>query len=149
MLSMWPQELRPEAAPDWNTLQEQLNTLLNLLQNVTLNVLFYKDNRISVASAVRYSIVGSAMETLSQALPDVKPSRGTYDKDTQRFNGHYPDLIRAIYKEITGEDEQLDRVIKELLDERRTPDRLLSGKPFQLGKFLSALVERLPPSDPQ
>ncbi len=149
MLSMWPQELRPAVTPDWNALQEQLNILLNLVQNVTLNVMFYRDTGISVASAVRYSIVVSAMNILSDALPNLKPSRGTYDRVTKSFNGIYPDLLRAIYKEITGEDERLDRVIKELLDELRDPNSFLSGKPFQLGEYLSAVVERLPPSEPQ
>jgi len=82
------------------------------------------------------------MDALEQALPDLKPSRGTYDKDTKGFNGAYPDLIRAIYKEITGESEQLDRQIKELIDERRNPQGTAPDEPFVLGDYLSAIAKQ-------
>ncbi|WP_288937878.1 hypothetical protein [uncultured Sphingomonas sp.] len=146
MFAMWPHELRPEKAPDWKLLQEQLDILLSLVQNATLAALFHRENDISAISALRYSIVGSAMAALDEALPNMKPSRGTYDRETKRFNGLYPDVIRAIYREITGEDEKLDRVIKEVLEDRRDPESLLNGKPFSLGDHLSALLAKIRPS---
>lgn len=142
MFSMWPQKVRPHDLPDWDLLVSNLGFLENLARNATLAIAFYRHHELSMGPLLRYRIVSSAMDALEQALPDVKPSRGTYDKDTKRFNGAYPDLIRAIYKEITGEAEQLDRQIKELIDERRNPQGIAPDKPFVLGDYLTAIAKQ-------
>jgi hypothetical protein len=142
MFSMWPQEVRPHDLPDWELLRENLEFLENLARNATLAIAFYRHHELSMGPLLRYRIVSSAMDALKRALPALKPSRGTYDKDTKGFNGAYPDLIRAIYKEITGEQEQLDRQIKELIDERRNPQGDAPDKPFVLGDHLTAIAKQ-------
>lgn len=142
MLSMWPQELRPPTSPDWDSLLSNLEFLQDLARNVTLTLAFCRHHDLPLGSLLRYRIVSSAVTALEQALPDLKPSRGTYDKATKGFNGVYPDVIRAIYKEITGEDEQLDRLIKEQIDERRNPQSKTLDEPFVLGEYLTAIAER-------
>lgn len=142
MFSMWPQEVRPHNLPDWDLLRRNLEFLENLAVNTTLAIAFYRHNDVYMGSMLRYRIVSSAMDALEQALPDLKPSRGTYDKGTKGFNGAYPDLIRAIYREITGETEQLDRQIKELIDERRNPQGDAPDEPFVLGDYLTAIAKR-------
>jgi hypothetical protein len=142
MLSMWPQDVRPPYIPDWDLLVRNLGFLENLARNATLAIAFYRHHELSMGPLLRYRIVSSAMDALEQALPDVKPSRGTYDRDTKGFNGTYPDLIRAIYKEITGETEQLDRQIKELIDERRNPESVATDEPFVLGDYFAAIVKQ-------
>lgn len=142
MLSMWPQELRPPDLPDWDLLLKNLEFLENLARNATLAIAFYRHNDVYMGSLLKYRIVSCAMDALGQALPDLKPSRGTYDKETKGFNGTYPDLIRAIYKEITGETEQLDRQIKELIDEWRNPQGVASDEPFLLGDYLTAIAKQ-------
>lgn len=142
MFSMWPQEVRPHDLPDWDLLVSNLGFLENLARNATLAIAFYRHHELSMGPLLRYRIVSSAMGALERALPDLKPSRGTYDKDTKGFNGAYPDLIRAIYKEITGESEQLDRQIKELIDERRNPQGIAPDEPFVLGDYLTAIARQ-------
>ncbi len=142
MFSMWPQELRPPNMPDWNLLKNNLEFLQDLARNVTLTIVFCRHHDLALGSLLRFQIVSSAFTALAQALPDLKPSRGTYDKGTKGFNGVFPDLIRAIYKEITGETEQLDRQIKELIDERRNPQNTKSDQPFLLGDYLTAAAKQ-------
>jgi len=142
MFWMWPQEVRPHDLPDWDLLVSNLGFLEDLARNATLAIAFYRHHELSMGPLLRYRIVSSAMDALEQALPELKPSRGTYDKDTKGFNGAYPDLIRAIYKEITGETEQLDRQIKELIDERRNPQDFASNEPFVLGDYLTAIAKQ-------
>ena len=142
MFSMWPQEVRPHDLPDWQLLVNNLGFLENLARNATLAIAFYRHHELSMGPLLRYRIVSSAMAALEHALPDLKPSRGTYDKETKGFNGAYPDLIRVIYKEITGEAEQLDRQIKELIDERRNPESRAPDEPFVLGDYLAAIAKQ-------
>ena len=142
MFSMWPQEVRPPDIPDWDLLLKNLEFLENLARNTTLATAFYLHHHVYMGPLLRYRIVSSAMDALGQALPNLKPSRGTYDKETKGFNGPYPDVIRAIYKEITGETEQLDRPIKELIEKRRNPQSVAADEPFVLGDYLTAIARQ-------
>lgn len=121
MLSLWPQEVKQELIPDLDEVTKHLEDLQLFAQNVALMLVFYRRFDLPHSALIRHYIVASSVKALERALPELKPSRGTYDKETKGFNGVYPDLIRTIYKEITGEDEQLDRLIKEQVDERRNP----------------------------
>ena len=140
MLSMWPQEVRPPNLPDWDLLLSNLQYLQDLARNAILTIAFLRYHDLPLGQLLRYRIVSSATEALAQALPNLKPSRGTYDQTTKGFNGVYPDLIRAIYKEITGEDEQLDRLIKEQIDDRRNPQDKGPDEPFVLGDYFATLA---------
>lgn len=147
MFSMWPQEVLPPDFPDWDLLLKNLEFLENLARNATLAIAFFRHHDLSMGPLLKYRIVSSAMDALGQALPKLKPSRGTYDHETKGFNGAYPDAIRAIYKEITGETEQLDRQIKELIEERRNPQITASDEPFVLGDYLTAIAKKGQPDE--
>lgn len=121
MLSLWPQEVAPDLMPDLDEVAKHLDHLQLLAQHVALMLVTYRRLDLPHGALIRHHIVAASVEALERALPDLKPGRGTYDKETKGFNGVYPDVIRAIYKEITGEDEQLDRLIKEQVDLRRNP----------------------------
>lgn len=121
MLSLWPQEVNAELMPDLDEVTKHLDHLQLLAQNVAVMLAVYRRLDLPHGALIRHHIVASSVAALERALPKLKPRRGTYDKETKGFNGVYPDVIRAIYKEITGEDEQLDRLIKEQIDERRNP----------------------------
>lgn len=73
----------------------------------------------SIQSPIRYRIIAAIAEVLDDALPDLRPSRGTYDATTKQFYGVYPAVVCRIFLEITGLNEQLDRLIKEQVDQRR------------------------------
>ena len=120
MFSMWPEEVDEKLMPDFDRVKRELDHLHLLASNAIIVIVKYRFHDLPIGQLIRYRIVASAADAVAKALPDMKPSRGTYDKETKGFNGPYPDLIRAIYKEITGEDEQLDRLIKEQVDARRT-----------------------------
>ncbi len=121
MLSLWPQEVDPDLMPNLDEVTKHLDHLQLLAQHVAVMLTVYRRLDLPHGALIRHHIVAASVEALARALPGLKPRRGTYDKETKGFNGVYPDVIRAIYKEITGEDEQLDRLIKEQVDELRNP----------------------------
>ena len=67
-----------------------------------------------------FELCSGLLEFLDDLAPGLKPSRGTYDRESKTFSGNYPHVIRAVFKEITGKDEPLDHLIKEVVDHRRT-----------------------------
>lgn len=120
MFSLWPEEVDDALLPDFVEVTKQLEHLQLLARNVAVVVAKYRFHELPFGQLIRYRIVHSIADVVAEALPTVKPTRGTYDRETKRFNGVYPDLIRAIFKEITGENEQLDNLIKEQVEARRT-----------------------------
>ncbi|MXP28881.1 hypothetical protein GRI58_08605 [Porphyrobacter algicida] len=144
MLSLWPQEVNPDLMPDLDEVARHLDHLQLLAQHVALMLVTYRRLDLPHGALIRHHIVAASVDALERALPDLKPRRGTYDRETKGFNGVYPDLIRAIYKEITGEDEQLDRLIKEQVDERRNPTP--PDPQFSYSDMLRGLIG-LPPED--
>lgn len=144
MLSSWPQEVSPDLMPELDEVAKNLDHLQLLAQHVALMLAVYRKLNLPHGALIRHHIVAASAEALERALPDLKPRRGTYDKETKGFNGVYPDLIRAIYKEITGEDEQLDRLIKEQVDEHRNPTPPVPQ--FSYSDMLRGSID-LPPDD--
>lgn len=119
MLSLWPEEVSTELIPECDAIAEQLKSLQVLGWNVAIMIAKYRHHELPHGPLIRYRIVAAITEVLDAALPDVRPSRGTYDATTKQFDGVYPALIRRIFLEITGLNEQLDRLIKEQIDQRR------------------------------
>ncbi|WP_089214150.1 hypothetical protein [Sphingopyxis indica] len=119
MLSLWPEEVSPELVPDCDAIAEQLKGLQVLGWNVAIMIAKYRHHDLPHGPLIRYHIVAAIAEVLDEALPDLRPSRGTYDATTKQFYGVYPALVRRIFLEITGLNEQLDRLIKEQVDQRR------------------------------
>lgn len=120
MFSLWPEEVDDALLPNFEEVTKQLEHLQLLAQNVAIVVAKYSFHDLPLGQLIRYRIVHSIADAMAEALPDLRPTRGTYDKETKGFNGLYPDLIRAIYEEITGENEQLDHLIREQVEARRT-----------------------------
>ncbi|WP_338445849.1 hypothetical protein V5F89_11925 [Pelagerythrobacter marensis] len=119
MLSLWPEEPNADLIPDYDEIAEQLENLQLLGKNLAIIIAKYRFHDLPPGPLIRYRIVAAIAEVLDDALPDLRPSRGTYDVSTKQFHGVYPALIRRIFLEITGLHEQLDRLIKEQVDERR------------------------------
>lgn len=119
MLSLWPEEVSPELVPDFDAIAEQLKGLQVLGWNVAIMIAKYRHHDLPHGPLIRYRIVASIADVLAAALPELRPSRGTYDAATKQFHGVYPALIRRIFLEITGLNEQLDRLINEQVDQRR------------------------------
>lgn len=119
MFSMWPEEVDDALLPDLDEVGKHLEHLQLFARNVAIVVAKYRFHDLPFGQLIRYRIVHAIADAVAEALPQLKPSRGTYDKETKGFNGIYPDLIRAIYQEITSEGEQLDHLIKEQVKQRR------------------------------
>ena len=119
MLSLWPEEPNPKLIPDYDAIAEQLEKLQLLGKNLAIIIAKYRYHDLPPGPLIRYRIVAAIAAVLDEALPDLRPSRGTYDAASKRFHGVYPALVRRIFLEITGLHEQLDRLIKEQVDERR------------------------------
>lgn len=119
LLSLWPEEVSEELIPDYDVLAEQLKGLQVLGWNLAIMIAKYRHHDLPHGPLIRYRIVTAITHALDDALPDVRPSRGTYDTATKQYYGAYPALVRLIFLEITDLHEQLDHLIKEQVDERR------------------------------
>lgn len=119
LLSLWPEEPDPELIPDYDDIAKRLGNLQLLGQNLAIILAKYRHHDLQPGPMIRYNIVAAVATALDEALPSLRPSRGTFDPDSKRFYGPYPEVMRRIFQEITGTYEQLDALIKEQVDERR------------------------------
>lgn len=118
--SMWPHDVVDELKPDLDELAEGLKALQLMAQNTVINLVVHRRTRLPYDDFLRLRIVQWTAGILDDLAPSLKPSRGTYDRESKKFCGNYPHVIRAVFKEITGEDEPLDHLIKEVVELRRS-----------------------------
>ena len=64
---------------------------------------------------IRHQIVYETIEIFMRHFPDVKPSRGKWDKGFKTMTGEFPDYVRVVFKEITGSEEKLNGPIKRFI----------------------------------
>lgn len=120
LLSLWPEEPDPELIPDYDDIAEGLRSMKLLGQNLAIILAKYRYHDLQPGPMIRYNIVAAIAAVLDENLPTLRASRGTFDPNTKRFHGPYPEVMRRIFQEITGTYEQLDALIKEQVDERRS-----------------------------
>lgn len=120
MLSLWPNEVVDELMPDFAEVENQLRHLQKLAWHLSITLLAYRKADLPLGPFIRFQIVALTAAALDEFAPDLKPSRGTFDATTKQYHGHYPAIIRRVFLEITGLHEQLDRLIKEQVDQRRS-----------------------------
>ena len=119
MLSLWPEEVIDELMPNFDEALRHLQHLKTLGQNVAINIVQHRYAKLTFGNLIRFKIVAGICSILDEHWPSLRPSRGTFDEVSKRYEGHYPAVVREIFLEITGLHEQLDRLIKEQVDERR------------------------------
>lgn len=119
MLSLWPNEVVDEIMPDFEEVRRQLESLQLLAQNVAIAIVMHRRTDLPFGPLIRFQIVAATAAALDEFVPNLKPSRGTYDATTKQYHGRYPAIIRRVFLEITGLHEQLDRLIQEQVDQRR------------------------------
>jgi hypothetical protein len=119
MLSLWPEEVADEIMPDLAATADRLRDLQKLGWHLAATIAAYRKVDLPFGPFIRFQIVAAAAAALDEHAPNLKPSRGTYDATTKQYHGHYPAIVRRIFLEITGLNEQLDRLIKEQVDQRR------------------------------
>lgn len=121
--SDWPEEFLSKAGADLESVASQLNCLLDHASELRASLALQRDQGISHLSEMRYDIVFNLVEILREHFPELKLSRGQFDKELGVTIGVIPDFIRAAYVEITGASEQLDAPIQSTLDAVRKIQR--------------------------
>jgi len=68
--------------------------------------------KISHTNEIRHYVVYVCLSELSECYPDLKLSRGNWDKKLKVATGAIPDFVRRVFFETTGNHEQLDGPIQ-------------------------------------
>ncbi|TMM51686.1 hypothetical protein [Sulfitobacter sabulilitoris] len=67
-----------------------------------------KAGKVTHTHEIRYYIVHVCLSELRECYPNLKLSRGNWDKEIKIATGAIPDFVRRIFLETTGQLEQLD-----------------------------------------
>lgn len=67
-----------------------------------------KAGKVTHTHEIRYYIVHVCLSELRECYPNLKLSRGNWDKEIKVATGATPDFVRRIFLETTGQHEQLD-----------------------------------------
>ncbi|MBW3096240.1 hypothetical protein [Pseudohoeflea coraliihabitans] len=121
--SDWPEEFANKARVNFEGAASELECLLENASELRASLITQRDQGISHLSEMRYDIVFNLVEILRQHFPELKLSRGQFDRQLGITIGVIPDFIRAAYLEITGTSEQLDAPIQTTLDAVRKNQR--------------------------
>ena len=73
------------------------------------------EDKISHTSEIRFYVVHECLWELRKCYPDFKITRGNWDKELGKTIGTVPEYVRRIFRETTGQHEQLDGQIQEVL----------------------------------
>lgn len=73
------------------------------------------DAKIRHTEEIRYSVVSITIEAVHTHFPRFPISRGNWDKELRQMTGIIPDYVRRVFLETTGQTEQLDGQIKEVV----------------------------------
>ncbi|WP_283638503.1 hypothetical protein [Marinovum algicola] len=68
--------------------------------------------KISHTNEIRHYVVYVCLSELRECYPDLKLSRGNWDKKLKVATGSIPDFVRRVFLETTGNHEQLDGPIQ-------------------------------------
>lgn len=83
-----------------------------------MNTRIRRAHNVSPGWEIKFEIVRAIAAVFADILPDLKPSRGTYDREAKQYRGFFPEAIVAAFIEITGfEEDRLDRHIADYIEE--------------------------------
>lgn len=71
-----------------------------------------KAGKVTHTHEIRYYIVHVCLSELRDCYPNLKLSRGNWDKEIKMATGAIPDFVRRVFLETTGQHEQLDGPIQ-------------------------------------
>ena len=80
---------------------------------------------ISHNSEIKFSIVFDALADLHQHFSEIPLSRGNWYSEVGEMTGIVPAYIRSFYFEITGEPDQLNTQIQDVIRDQRKNQRTL------------------------
>lgn len=116
MFSTWPYEHEFPNAPDRAAVQNSIAVLNEFAERLRRNLVGEQEADAGTNQEIRSMIYCDALEAMKRRLPNLQPSRGVYDRALKRYVGKFPDAMRHIYREITGLDEQIVRLIDAFRD---------------------------------
>jgi hypothetical protein len=112
MFSTWPEDSKPPPIPDFDTLRTQLEELAVFADYLRGCLRYQQSEDAGHSQEIRAMLVYDIVRALVEIVPEVPPSRGTYDAVDKRYIGSFPEAVIAIYHEITDAyDERLDRLL--------------------------------------
>jgi hypothetical protein len=114
-LSLWPEDRRMPSTIASERFIEELAEVRE--KAATLHFLLAEqiEGKLAPNSELRYDIVSNLIASAIENYPDLKMSRGTYDKKLKAMIGQTPAYVRCGFKEITGLSEQLDEPTEQVL----------------------------------
>jgi hypothetical protein len=112
MFSVWPYPLTVQEFPNRSNLQGELETLLADATQLRDSLRWQQSDDAGHSQELRQEIFNAIAKTLRRHRPDLKPSRGVYDRELRRRVGVYADAMRLIFHKVTGVEENLDRLIR-------------------------------------
>lgn len=112
MFSTWPYPLTPPRFRDNAALSGELDALHAKASELRDDLLGQQAGDAGHSQEVRQEIFSAVARLLHRHCPNLKPSRGVYDRELRRRVGVYPDAMRLIFHRVTGVEENLDRLIR-------------------------------------
>ena len=95
------------------SLKEQAVKIRDLLEGEVKRQVF--EDKISHTNEIRFYVVHECLWELRESYPDYKITRGNWDKELGETIGTVPEYVRRVFRETTGQHEQLDGQIQEVL----------------------------------
>lgn len=111
MFSTWPYPLTPPKFRDNSALLSELQNLLGEATRLRDVLRSQQADDAGHSQELRAEIFISIVEALRKHPIGVPASRGVYDAEFRQRRGGYVDAVRFIFKQITGVEENLDRLI--------------------------------------
>lgn len=124
LLSTWPEFMGSPPEIDIDVLSAELDRLENFGKYLWMSARLRRDANVSVGWEIKFEMVRAVAIILAELVPELTPSRGTYDKARKEYVGRFPEAITIAYREITGfDDEGVDRQIADFVEEYRNTSR--------------------------
>lgn len=112
----WPYEDDFKELPDRGRLLADLQDVLNFSTRLLENIRSEQGADAGTNQELRFYIFKDIAAAVRKHLPEFCPRQGVYhehsDQKIKQFVGPFPEALRHIYVEVTGEDEQLVRLIR-------------------------------------
>lgn len=120
LLSTWPEFMGSPPEIDVDALTAELERLEILGKYLWMNTRIRRNANVSVGWEIKFEIVRAVASVLADLVPELTPSRGTYDKERKAYVGRFPEAITIACHEISGFDgEGVDRQIADFVEEYR------------------------------
>lgn len=120
-LATWPYENDFEELPDRGRMLADLQEVLNFSTRLLANIRSEQGADAGTNQEMRFYIFKDIAAAVRKHLPEFAPRQGVYhegsDQKIKRFVGPFPEALRHIYAEVTGQDEQLVRLIRLVVDD--------------------------------